>query len=192
MASRSTGYMYTNNYGEYLPNLFKELSSLWSSTAGKRNHTANLFYNTSWNEPNTHVPFILMSAFNRLHRKNETMLNVFGNINPSNVKIDEKNETIWIYTMRQGNPLPNTTKDLELVYKFVRMFSKKYLDLQTYRYIMTNINISVCFFIWFFTTPKMFFNKKMMKQTTPGDIQKKMWKSILLVKPPVTNPCRGC
>ena len=120
------------------------------------------------------------------------MLNVFGNINPSNVKIDEKNETIWIYTMRQGNPLPNTTKDLELVYKFVRMFSKKYLDLQTYRYIMTNINISVCFFIWFFTTPKMFFNKKMMKQTTPGDIQKKMWKSILLVKPPVTNPCRGC
>jgi len=186
MASRSTGWMYSKDYGQHLPNTFNKLSSFWSGKVGKRDHTANIFYNTSLNEPKAHVPFLLMTAFNRIHHDNGTMVSVFKNINPSSVKTDENNEAIWIYTMRQSDALPKTTQDLERVYAFVRMFAEQYLDVQTHDYIMSHINIAVCFFIWFFTTPNFFFNKKEVKQTTRGGIQK-MWRSILLIKPPVQH-----
>ena len=186
MASRSTGFMYSADYGQNLPNTFNKLSSFWIGKVGTRDHTAKIFYNTSQNEPKTHVPFILMSAFNIIHSKNESMVNVFNNINPSSLKIDHDNEAIWIYTMRQSDALPRTTQDVERVYAFVRMFAEQYLDSASHDYIMKNINISVCFFIWFFTTPNFFFNKKVVKQTTRTGIQK-IWRSILLIKPPVKH-----
>ena len=184
MASRSTGWMYSNDYGQQLPNTFNKLTSFWSNKIGIRDHTANIFYNTSQSEPKTHVPFILMNAFNRIHGENGDMVSIFKNINPSAIKVDNDQESLWIYTMRQSDALPKTTQDMERVFAFVRMFMEKYLDSESHIYVMKHINITVCFFIWFFTTPNFFYNKKVVKQTTRGGI-KKFWRSILLVKPPV-------
>ncbi len=184
MASRSTGWMYSNDYGQQLPKTFIKLATFWNGKIGNRDHTANIFYNTSANEPKTHVPFLLMSAFNRIHGENGDMVGIFKNINPSAIKVDNDQESLWIYTMRQSDALPKTTQDMERVFAFVRMFMEKYLDSDSYVYLMKHINIAVCFFIWFFTTPDFFFNKKVVKQTTRGGI-KKIWRSILLVKPPV-------
>tara|TARA_Y100000996_G_C22553109_1_gene654495 strand:+ start:1312 stop:2451 length:1140 start_codon:yes stop_codon:yes gene_type:complete len=184
MASRSTGWMYSNGYGQQLPNTFNKLTTFWNGKIGNRDHTANIFYNTSANEPKTHVPFLLMSAFNRIHGENGDMVSVFKNINPSAIKVDNDQESVWIYTMRQSDALPRTTQDMECVFVFVRMFMEKHLDSESNVYLMKHINITVCFFIWFFTTPNFFFNKKVVKQTTRGGI-KKVWRSILLGKPPV-------
>lgn len=131
-----------------------------------------------------HVPFILMSAFNTIHVKNKDMVHVFKNINPSGVKVDNDQDALWIYTMRQSDALPKTTQDMERLFIFVRMFVEQHLDSDYCVYVMKHYNIAVCFFVWFFTTPNFFFNKKVVKQTTRGGI-KKIWRSILLVKPPV-------
>ena len=77
MASRSTGWMYSNDYGQQLPKTFIKLTSFWNSKIGNRDHTANIFYNTNANEPKTHVPFLLMSAFNRIHGENGDMVGIF-------------------------------------------------------------------------------------------------------------------
>ena len=184
MASRSTGLMYSNGYGQQLPNTFNKLTTFWNGKIGNRDHTANIFYNTSANEPKTHVPFLLMSAFNRIHTEHGDMVSVFKNTNPSAIKVDNDQESVWVYTMRHSDALPRTTQDMECVFAFVRMFMEKHLDSESNVYLMKHINITVCFFIWFFTKPEFFFNKKVVKQTTRGGI-KKVWRSILLVKPPV-------
>ena len=184
MASRSTGWMYSKDYGQHLSTTFNKLTSFWSGKIGNRDHTANIFYNTTTNEPKTHVPFLLMSAFNRIHGDNGDMVCIFKNINPSAIKLDNDQEAVWIYTMRQTDTLPKTTQDMERIFAFVRMFMEIHLDSESYIYLMKHINIAVCFFIWFFTTPDFFFNKKVIKQTTRGGI-KKIWRSILLVKPPI-------
>ncbi len=184
MASRSTGWMYSNDYGQHLPNTFNKLSTFWNGKVGNRDHTANIFYNTNVNEPKTHVPFILMSAFNRIHSQHGDMVGVFKNINPSAIKVDNDGESVWIYSMRQSDALPKTTQDMERVFAFVRMFMEQYLDQDSCDYVTKHINIAVCFFIWFFSTPNFFFNKKVVKQTTRGGITK-IWRSILLIKPPI-------
>ena len=159
MASRSTGWMYSNGYGQQLPNTFNKLTTFWNGKIGKRDHTANIFYNTSANEPKTHVPFLLMSAFNRIHTEHGDMVSVFKNTNPSAIKVDNDQESVWVYTMRQSDALPRTTQDMECVFAFVRMFMEKHLDSESNVYLMKHINITVCFFIWFFTKPEFFFNK---------------------------------
>ena len=184
MASRSTDWMYSNDYGQYLPNTFNKLTAFWNTKIGNRDHTANIFYNTNAKEPKTHVPFILMSAFNRIHTEYGDMVCVFKNINPSEIKVDNDQEALWIYTMRQSDALPRNTQDMERVFVFVRMFMEQHLDTESYVYLMKHINIAVCFFVWFFTTPNFFYNKKIVKQTTRSGIYK-IWRSILLVKPPV-------
>lgn len=184
MASRSTGWTYSNEYGQYLPNTFKKLTTFWGGKIGNRDHTANIFYNTSDKEPKTHVPFLLMDALNRIHAENGDMVDVFKNVNPAAIKLENDQEALWIYTMRQSDALPKTTQDMESIFAFVRMFIQKHLDSASCEYLMKHINITVCFFIWFFTTPNFFYNKKVVKQTTRGGINK-IWRSILLIKPPV-------
>ena len=184
MASRSTGWTYSNDYGQYLPNTFRKLTTFWGGKIGNRDHAANIFYNTTAKEPKTHVPFLLMDAFNRIHAENGDMVDVFKNINSSAIKVDNDQESMWIYTMRQSDALPKTTQDMERIFVFVQMFMEKHMDSESYVYLMNHINIAVCFFIWFFTNPDFFYNKKVVKQTTRSGI-KKIWRSILLVKPPV-------
>ena len=184
MASRSNGFKYSKDYGQHLPNTFNKLRTFWSGKIGNRDHTANIFYDSHAKEPKTHVPFLLMSAFNRIHVENGDMVTVFKNTNPSAIKVDNDQESLWIYTMRQSDALPRTTQDMERLFVFVQMFMEKHLDSESNVYLMKHINITVCFFIWFFTTPEFFFNKKVVKQTTRNGI-KKIWRSILLVKPPV-------
>tara|TARA_Y100000768_G_scaffold374264_1_gene343811 strand:+ start:1087 stop:1983 length:897 start_codon:yes stop_codon:yes gene_type:complete len=125
-----------------------------------------------------------MSAFNRIHSQHGDMVGVFKNINPSAIKVDNDGESVWIYSMRQSDALPKTTQDMERVFAFVRMFMEQYLDQDSCDYVTKHINIAVCFFIWFFSTPNFFFNKKVVKQTTRGGITK-IWRSILLIKPPI-------
>lgn len=184
MASRSNGFKYSKDYGQHLPNTFNKLTTFWSGKIGNRDHTANIFYDSHAKEPKTHVPFLLMSAFNRIHVENGDMVTVFKNTNPSAIKVDNDQESVWLYTMRQSDALPRTTQDMERLFVFVQMFMEKHLDSESNVYLMKHINITVCFFIWFFTTPEFFFNKKVVKQTTRNGI-KKIWRSILLVKPPV-------
>ena len=168
---------------------FKALDTYWKTKTGRRDHTVSIFNNTTPNEPKTHIPFLLTNLFNKLHKEHGDFVTLFKNVNPSNVKLSHDNSAIWIYSMRQSDALPKTTQDTYQLYAFVRMFLEQHLYTNNYAYMLKHINIAVYFFIWFFTTPDFFYNKTEIKQTTRNGLHK-VWRSILLIKPPaapITN-----
>ena len=164
---------------------FKTLSAFWKTKAGRRDHVVPIFTNTRSNEPKTHIPFLLTNLFNALHKSHGDFVTIFKNCHSVNVKVSNDQTTVWIYSMRQSDALPKSAQDVEILYGFVKAFLDQHLDSTTYSYMLDNINITVYFFIWFFTTPNFFFNKTEISHTTRNGVNK-VWRSILLIKPPTT------
>ena len=183
MASRRSPYAYSPSIGT-MPQTYRKLSSSWDTKAGSRDHTANIFCNTTKNDAVLHVPSLLLALFNELH-KNSDMIKELKAVS-SGVMMGDDNQTIWLYTMRPSDAMPKNSEELERLYAFVRMFSEKHLDAESYLYIMKNIHIAVSFFVWFFTKKNFYYYTNEIRQTTRGGIQKQ-WRSILLVRLPAVN-----
>lgn len=180
---QATSYNMASTTATDMARTFKTLDSYWKTKSGRRDHTVSIFNNTTPNEPKSHIPFLLINLFNKLHKEHGDFVTLFKNVNPSNVKLSHDNSAIWIYSMRQSDALPKTTEDTCQLYAFVRIFLEQHLYTNTYAYMMKHINIAVYFFIWFFTTPDFFYNKTEIKQTTRNGVRK-VWRSILLIKSP--------
>lgn len=183
MASRRSPYAYSPSIGT-MPQTYRKLSSSWDTKAGSRDHTANIFCNTTKNDAVLHVPSLLLALFNELHKKSD-MIKELKAVS-SGVMMGDDNQTIWLYTMRPSDAMPKNSEELERLYAFVRMFSEKHLDAESYLYIMKYIHIAVSFFVWFFTKKNFYYYTNEIRQTTRGGIQKQ-WRSILLVRVPVVN-----
>lgn len=180
MASRKSPYMYSASIGS-MPQTFRKLSSSWDAKAGSRDHTANVFCNTTKNDAVMHVPSLLLALFNDLHEKSDMIKELQSA--SRDVILGDDAKTIWLYTMRPSDAMPKNAEELERLYAFVRVFTAKHLDAETHAYIMQNIHIAVSFFVWFFTKKNFYFYTKEIRQTTRGGIQKQ-WRSILLVRVP--------
>lgn len=183
MANRSSPYAYSPSIGT-MPQTYRKLSSSWDTKAGSRDHTANIFCNTTKNDAVLHVPSLLLALFNELH-KNSDMIKELKAVS-SGVMMGDDNQTIWLYTMRPSDAMPKNSEELERLYAFVRMFSEKHLEAESYLYIVKNIHIAVSFFVWFFTKKNFYYYTNEIRQTTRGGIQKQ-WRSILLVRVPAVN-----
>lgn len=89
----------------------------------------------------------------------------------------------WIYDMRQSDALPKTQTDSKRLYKYVETLVMFEFDSKEAYYLMDNVHITTCFFVWYFTKPNFFFKDKVMRQTTRNGIQR-VWTPILLNKKP--------
>ena len=166
---------------------YKKLAELWDKKRGPtRDYTSNIFQNTTPKEPVYHVAKIVNSELCRIHKNTTTtIVDELKNIEPNAVMVNEAG--IWIYDMRHTDAAPRTEQDTTRLKWFVSLFIKKHFDTSTQYYLNENFTITMCFFVWFFTTPDYFYATKEMKQTTRYGIQK-IWTETLLRKKPTTTP----
>ena len=176
MASRSEGYMYSKEYSSDFTTGYYKLKKLWNNKSGMRDFNSKLFINTTPEEKRYHIPSILYTLLNNLH-KNSNIINELRSVDVINTKLDNNSNKIWIYNMKIDSPLPETPRDLENIYRFVRNFIEKHFDDITIKYLYKEPDISVYFFIWFFTTPNIF-----------NIDEKKEWEMILLRRVPIYIP----
>ena len=178
MASRSDGYMYSKEYSSDFTTGYYKLKKLWNNKSGMRDFNSKLFINTTPEEKRYHIPSILYTLLNNLH-KNSNIINELRSVDIINTKLDNNSNSnkIWIYNMKIDSPLPETPRDLENIYRFVRKFIEKHFDDITIKYLNKEPDISVYFFIWFFTTPNIF-----------NIDEKKEWEMILLRRVPIYIP----
>lgn len=170
------------NMSQNLERTYRNLASSWKKKCGTRNHTANIFENTNRNDQVYHVAALMCSSFNSIHEKSN-MLKVFQVVGQGEAILSQDSNAIWIYDMRKSDSLPRTNQDMERLYKFVRMFVTGHFDVETKNYLLKHEHISVCFFIWFFTTPDFYYRTKDIRQTSRYGIQK-CWSRTLLDKEP--------
>jgi DNA-binding protein YbaB len=166
---------------------YKKLAELWDKKRGPtRDYTSNIFQNTTHKEPVYHVAKIVNSELCRIHKNTTTtIVDELKNIEPNAVMVNEAG--IWIYDMRHTDAAPRTEQDTTRLKWFVSLFIKKHFDTSTQYYLNENFTITMCFFVWFFTTPDYFYATKEMRQTTRYGIQK-IWTETLLRKKPTTTP----
>ena len=168
---------------------YKKLAELWDKKRGPtRDYTSNIFQNTTPKEPVYHVAKIVNSELCRIHKNTTTTTTIVDelkNIEPNAVMVNEAG--IWIYDMRHTDAAPRTEQDTTRLKWFVSLFVKKHFDTSTQYYLNENFTITMCFFVWFFTTPDYFYATKEMRQTTRYGIQK-IWTETLLRKKPTTTP----
>lgn len=176
MASRSDGYMYSKEYSSDFTTGYYKLKKLWNNKSGMRDFNSKLFINTTPEEKRYHIPSILYTLLNNLH-KNSNIINELRSIDIINTKLDNNSNKIWIYNMKIDSPLPETPRDLENIYRIVRKLIEKHFDDITIKYLNKEPDISVYFFIWFFTTPNIF-----------NINEKKEWEMILLRRVPIYIP----
>ena len=182
MASRSTGNMYSMEYSQDLGRTYKKLSAAWDKKRGSRDSQANVFINTTKNEPILHVAALLNHVLVDLH-KNSNIIKELQLIETGMVMLSAEGDSVWIYDMRSSDAMPKTEQDLVRLYWFATNMVKKCFDVDTQNYLMKHNHIAVCFFVWFFTTPNYFYATKEIKQTSRYGI-KKVWKPVLLNKQP--------
>mgnify|MGYP003317620520 CR=1 FL=1 len=166
-----------------LERTYRNLASSWNKKCGTRDHKANIFENTNRNDQVYHVAAVLCSSFNSLHEKS-VLLKEFQVVAEGDAILSEDSNAMWIYDMRKSDSLPRTPRDMERLYTFVRKFVKGHFDVETRNYLLSHDHISVCFFIWFFTTPDFFYHTKDIRQTSRHGI-KKCWTRTLLDKQPI-------
>ena len=166
MASRSTGNMYSMEYSQDLGRTYKKLSAVWDKKRGSRDSQANVFINTTKNDPILHVAALLNHVLVDLHN-NSNIIKELQLIETGMVMLSAEGDRVWIYDMRSSDAMPKTEQDLVRLYWFVTNMVKKCFDVDTQNYLMKHNHLAVCFFIWFFTTPNYFYATKEIKQTFP-------------------------
>lgn len=167
-----------------LPRAFCKLSTTWNKRAGTRSSCQGVWSKTSSSssEPINHVPAIMSGLFEDGDRV-EQMAHCLFEVNPKTTT--KKDEQIWIYNMRNSDAMPRTQQDTQKLYSFVRSCLSLWCDRETNIYLEKNIHISVCFFVWYFTTPSYFYIDNVITQTTRKGVQR-IWTPLLLNKEPKT------
>ena len=160
-----------------LPRTFSKLSHTWGAKTGSRSSQTMKFGQGDLREPIFHVADLMNTKFNE---HSQCMLAELAKLPTAKVN----DSCIWVYTMRPSDYLPKSTVESERLYVFVRTLIKSwFVDSSVKWYLENNIHISVCFFIWYFTTPHYFYATKEIRHTTRNGVQRQ-WKTILLAKEP--------
>ena len=181
MASRSHGYMYSTKYSSSFEIGYFKKKNLWNKKIGSRNFNTELFINTTPENDIYHIPKLLCDVLNYLH-ENFNLINELREVDPTKTRLGNNPNTIWIYNMKIDNDLPETARDIEYIYRYVRKFIEKYFDNTTIEYLNKDPDIPVYFFIWYFTTPDVF-NINMRGKNKYCE-----WESILLKRIPICVP----
>jgi hypothetical protein len=178
--NKTTYIMATQNIGI----AYIKLASAWDKKRGARDFQANVFNNTTKNEPMYHVAMILNRALCDIYiNTTKSIVEELKCIEP-NKAIVSPNGSIWVYDMRHSDAAPRTEQDAEHLKQFVSLFIKKHFDASTQHYLNENLTITMCFFAWFFATPNYFYATKEMRQTTRYGIEK-IWTETLARKKPI-------
>lgn len=160
-----------------LPRTFSRLSQTWGTKTGSRSSQTMKFGNGDLREPILQVADLMNTKFNE---HSQGMLAELAKLPAAKVN----DSGIWVYTMRPSDYLPKSTAESERLYAFVRtLINRWFADSSVKQYLENNIHISVCFFIWYFTTPHYFYATKEIRHTTRKGVQRQ-WNTILLAKEP--------
>lgn len=163
-----------------LPRTFYKLAEKWDKKVMTRDFEAQGCWSAAscdLRDPIFKVPSLMSSKLSALTADSMDGLRAVEGC----VKTTEGQ--FWIYDMRQSDALPKTQTDSKRLYKYVETLVMFEFDSKEAYYLMNNVHITTCFFVWYFTKPNFFFKDKVMRQTTRNGIQR-VWTPILLNKKP--------
>lgn len=157
-----------------LPRTFYKLADKWDKKVGARNFESKCWTPSSVDtrEPIHKVAFIM----------SEKLGCMFHKLNELSAECQWSScGQIWIYDMRQSDSLPKSQTDSQRLYRFVEALLRSWFAGEERDYLLKNVHIATCFFVWYFTKPNFFFKDNVTKQTTRHGIQR-MWTPLLLGK----------
>lgn len=174
------------------PRTFFRLQRRWDEKVGRRNVTAGIWSDATFNQQQApsydRVPHIMEQLFQQAD---------FAQVLKSvslNTKLSLDERSVWVYDMRNSDALPRTTQDEKKLYEYVKLIIANSFPQNSGRQIRTprsyledNIHVAVCFFVWCLTKPNFFFKDKVISQTTRNGIQR-VWTPLLLEKEPKSRP----
>jgi hypothetical protein len=167
------------------PRTFYKLAPKWEAAlvvgrgAGKLSNEMSIKKNCSTNEPIYKIASLMAEKFTSTENIVEEMREV-----SNKVIFNSEAEQMWIYDHRQSDSLPKSNTDLTRVYQFVRALVTKLFGRDDAYYMLEKHgHITACFFVWYFTTPNVFYKDKVIKQTTRNGIQR-IWTPLILDKKP--------
>ena len=174
------------SHKQNMGSIYKKLASSWNKKCGQRDCNANVFQGTVATQPLYHVASLMNPVICDI-RTRANIVNELKNVDPNVVIGSETANSVWIYDMRASDGAPKTEQDTARLKHYVGLFIKTYFDAHTQNYLLQHINISACFFVWFFSTPNYFYATNETRQTTRYGIQK-VWTETLLRKKPSVTP----
>lgn len=174
------------------PRTFFRLQRRWDEKVGRRNVTAGIWSDTTFNRQQApsydRVPHIMEHLFQQAE-----FAEVLKSVSP-NTKLSPDEQSVWVYDMRNSDAIPRTIQDEKRLYEYVKLIIANSFPQNSGRqigtprsYLEDNIHVAVCFFVWCLTKPNFFFKDKVISQTTRNGIQR-VWTPLLLEKEPKNRP----
>ena len=162
-----------------LPRTFYKLAPRWAGKVCELG-SRELVLKKNWSskEPIYKIAYMMAGMFASTENIAEQIRNL-----SSEVIFNSETGQIWIYEHRQSDSLPKSTADSQRLYGLVRVLVTKLFDRNEANYLLEHKHITTCFFVWYFTTPDVFYKDNVIKQTTRNGIQR-IWTPLILDKKP--------
>jgi hypothetical protein len=162
-----------------LPRTFYKLAPKWAcKVCDLGSRELALKKKLSSKEPIYKIAYMMAGMFASTENIAEQMCNL-----SSEVIFNSETGQMWIYEHRQSDSLPKSTADSQRLYHFVRVLVTKWFARDEANYLLEHSHITTCFFVWYFTTPDLFYKDNVIKQTTRNGIQR-IWTPLILDKKP--------
>jgi len=161
------------------PRTFYKLAIKWNTKIcdlGSRELGLNKKWSSS--EPIYKIAYMMSAMFGSMENIAEQMRDL-----SSQVVFVSETEQVWIYDHRQSDSLPKSNADSQRLYDFVRILVTKWFNRDDANYLLDHNHITTCFFVWYFTTPDLFYKDNVIRQTTRNGIQR-VWTPLILNKKP--------